>query len=110
MKLQRFAIGLVLAWMLATPFTPHAPTTALELRTYKKASSAELANARERALRLAATGSALDSGHFGDEFFELMVPDTPAVLVDSSTGQPLIATAPIRNELAERGLAIGWLG
>lgn len=110
MKLQKFAIAPVLAWMLAMPFTPHAPTTAFELRTYKKAHSTELTDVHERALRRAPTGSALDFGHFGVEFFELMIRDTPAALVDSSTTQPLIASAPIRNALAERGLPTGWFG
>lgn len=54
--------------MLTVPFAPHAPTTALELRTYKKVPSAELADMRERALHLATKISVLDSLHSGDEF------------------------------------------
>jgi len=107
MKSQRFAIGLVLAWVLTMPFAPHAPTTALELRTYKKFSSTELADMRDRALRLDATGPALDSLHSGDEFFKLMIRGTPAVLVDNSTTQLLIASVSIRTALAERGLPTG---
>lgn len=99
MKLQRFAIGPVLAWMFAMPFTPHAPTTALELRTYRKVSSTELADVRNRALHLAATGSGLASGSSGDEFFELMVRGTPAVLVDNSTTRLLIASVSIGPRL-----------
>ncbi len=105
--LQRFAIGLVPAWMLAMPFTSHAPTMTLELRTYKKVSSTKLADVGDRALRLAATGSALDSLHSGDEFFELMSRGTPAVLVDNSTTQLLIVSISIRIALAEKGVQTG---
>lgn len=77
MKLQRFTIGLVPAWMLAMPFTLHAPTTALELRTYKKASSAELADVRERALRLAATGSALEISVISEMSSSSLLSQTP---------------------------------
>lgn len=93
--------------MLTVPFAPHAPTTALELRTYKKVPSAELADMRERALHLAAKISALDSLHSGDEFFRLMIRGTPAVLVDDSTTHLLITSASIRTALAERGLLTG---
>lgn len=61
-------------------------------------------------LHLAATVSALDSGHFGDEFFELVIQGTPAAPVDNSTRQLVIASVsaePLLRRVADRQGGLG---